>query len=89
MSQYYAHYNLNNQGVIPFSSKYMIDPTISNQKHILNNMLNSMVNNNLPNNYCIKQNNRILRLNNMNDMFNDINAVCTLLDLERDKKLVQ
>jgi len=68
---------------IPISTKFYINPNISNDKHILNNMESYMVNNTLPKDYCIKQYARILKFYNTNEVLNQFNYASVLLDFER------
>lgn len=73
------------QGVIPISTqtRFNINPDISNDKHILNNMEAYMVNNTLPKDYCIKQYARILKFYNTNEVLKEINFATALLDFEK------
>ena len=73
------------QGITENSTqtKFYINPDISNNKHILNNMEMYMVNNTLPKDYCIKQYSRIYKLNNTNEALNQLKYVSVLLDLEK------
>ena len=68
---------------IPISTKFHINPNISNDKHILNNMEAYMVNNTLPKDYCIKQYGRILKFYNTNEVLNQFNYASVLLDFKK------